>query len=52
MEDCKNRVVTTVFLKPGYIKDGSTDSNIFYERIYLNKDDKVSRVVQYGRPTE
>ena len=52
IEDSKNRVVTTVFSETRYIKDGSTDSQIFYERIYLNKDDKVSRVVQYGRPTE
>lgn len=52
MEDSKNRVVTTVFSETRYIKDGSTDSQIFYERIYLNKDDKVSRVVQYSRPTE
>ena len=52
LEDSKIRVVTTVFSETRYIKDGSTDSNIFYERIYLNKNDKVSRVVQYSRPTE
>ena len=52
MEDSKVRVVTTVFSETRYIKDGSTDSHIFYERIYLNKNDKVSRVVQYGRPTK
>ena len=52
MEDSKNRVVTTVFTETRYVKDGSTDSHTFYERIYLNKNDKVSRVVQYSRPTE
>ena len=52
MEDSKIRVVTTVFSETRYVKDGSKDSHTFYERIYLNKNDKVSRVVQYSRPTE
>ena len=52
MEDSKDRVVTTVFSETRYIKDGSTDSNNFYERIYLNEKDKVTRVVQFSRPTK
>ena len=52
MEDSKDRVVTTVFSEIRYKKDGSTDSNNFYERIYLNEKDKVTRVVQFSRPTQ
>ena len=52
MEDTKDRVVTTVFSEIRYKKDGSTDSNNFYERIYLNEKDKVTRVVQFSRPTK
>ena len=52
MEDSKDRVVTTVFSEIRYKKDGSTDSNNFYERIYLNEKDKVTRVVQFSRPTK
>ncbi len=52
MEDSKDRVVTTVFSETRYKKDGSTDSNNFYERIYLNERDKVTRVVQFSRPTK
>jgi len=51
MEDSKDRVVTTVFSEIRYKKDGSTDSNNFYERIYLNENNKVTRVVQFSRPT-
>ena len=52
MEDSKDRVVTTVFSEIRYKKDGSTDSNNFYERIYLNENDKITRVVQFSRPTQ
>ena len=52
MEDSKDRVVTTVFSEIRYKKDGSTDSNNFYERIYLNEKDKITRVVQFSRPTK
>ena len=51
IENSKDRVVTTVFSEIRYKKDGSTDSNNFYERIYLNENDKVTRVVQFSRPT-
>lgn len=52
MEDSKDRVVTTVFSETRYVKDGSTDSQNFYERIYINENDKITRVVQFSRPTE
>ncbi len=51
MEDSDDRLVATVFLETRYVKDGTTDSNNFYERIYLNKNNKVTRVVQFSRPT-
>ena len=35
IENSKDRVVTTVFSEIRYKKDGSTDSNNFYERIYF-----------------
>ena len=50
MEGSENRVVTTAFSETRYVKDGSTDSIMFYERLYINKEDQLVRVVQYSRP--
>ena len=50
MEGSKNRVVTTMFTEARYVKDGTVDSINFYERLYLNEDDKIVRVVQFSRP--
>ena len=35
MEDSEGRLVTTAFTETRYIKDGSTETNIFYERLYI-----------------
>ena len=51
MEGSKNRVVTTMFSESRYVKDGTVDSINFYERLYLNENDKIVRVVQFSRPT-
>jgi len=51
MEGSKNRVVTTMFTEARYVKDGTVDSINFYERLYLNENDKIVRVVQFSRPT-
>ncbi len=50
MEGSKNRVVTTMFTEARYVKDGTVDSINFYERLYLNENDKIVRVVQFSRP--
>ena len=50
MEDSDGRLVTTAFTETRFIKDGSTETNIFYERLYINEQDLISRVVQYSRP--
>ena len=50
MEDSDGRLVTTAFTETRYVKDGSTETNIFYERLYINEQDQISRVVQYSRP--
>jgi len=50
MEDSKNRVVTTAFTETRYIKDGTSESINYYERLYINEQDKIMRVVQYSRP--
>jgi len=50
IEGSKNRVVTTMFTETRFIKDGTQESTNFYERLYLNKDSKIVRVVQYSRP--
>ena len=50
MEDAEGRLVTTAFTETRYIKDGSTETNIFYERLYINEQDLIARVVQYSRP--
>ena len=50
MEDSDGRLVTTAFTETRYVKDGSTETNIFYERLYINEQDQIARVVQYSRP--
>ena len=50
MEDSGNRVVTTAFTETRYVKDGTSESINFYERLYINEQDKIMRVVQYSRP--
>jgi len=50
MEDSKNRVVTTAFTETRYVKDGTSESINFYERLYINEQDQIMRVVQYSRP--
>ena len=50
VEDSDARIVTTAFTETRYIKDGSTETNIFYERLSINEEDQIVRVVQYSRP--
>ena len=50
MEDSEGRLVTTAFTETRYIKDGSTETIIFYERLYIDEQDQIARVVQYSRP--
>ena len=50
LEDSDGRIVTTAFSETRYIKDGSTEKNIFYERLSINEQDQIDRVVQYSRP--
>ena len=50
LEDSKVRVVTTAFNEKRYVNDGTVESINFYERLYINADNKISRVVQYSRP--
>ena len=50
LEDSDSRIVTTAFTETRYIKDGSTETNIFYERLSINEQDQIVRVVQYSRP--
>ena len=51
LEDSERRVVTTVFSEKRFVKDCTVESVNFYERLYLNADDKISRVVQFSRPS-
>ena len=51
LEDSDGRIVTTAFSETRYIKDGSTETNIFYERLSINEQDQIDRVVQYSRPS-
>lgn len=50
LEDSDGRIVTTAFSETRYIKDGSTETIIFYERLSINEQDQIDRVVQYSRP--
>ena len=50
MEDSDGRLVTTAFTETRYIKDSSTETIIFYERLYIDEQDQIARVVQYSRP--
>jgi hypothetical protein len=51
IEGSKNRVVTTMFTETRFIKNNTQESINFYERLYLNENSKIVRVVQYSRPT-
>lgn len=51
MEGSKNSVVTTMFTETRYLKNSTQESINFYERLYLNENSKIVRVVQYSRPT-
>ena len=50
LEGSKARVVATVFNEKRYVNDGNVESINFYERLYINADDKIFRIVQYSRP--
>jgi hypothetical protein len=51
MEGSKNSVVTTMFTENRFLKNSTQESINFYERLYLNENSKIVRVVQYSRPT-
>jgi hypothetical protein len=51
MEGSKNSVVTTMFTETRFLKNSTQESINFYERLYLNENSKIVRVVQYSRPT-
>jgi hypothetical protein len=50
MEGSKNSVVTTMFTETRFLKNSTQESINFYERLYLNENSKIVRVVQYSRP--
>lgn len=51
MDGSTVRFVETSFNETTYSKDGSSESKGVYERLYINKQDKISRVVQWHRPS-
>ena len=51
IEGSNNSVVTTMFTETRFVNDGTQESTNFYERLYLNEESKIVRVVQYSRPT-
>ena len=52
IEGSNNSVVTTMFTETRFVNDGTQESTNFYERLYLNEESKIVRVVQYSRPTK
>ena len=40
-----------MFTETRFVNDGTQESTNFYERLYLNEESKIVRVVQYSRPT-
>jgi hypothetical protein len=51
MEGTSVRFVQTSFNETTYLKDGSSKSVGVYEKLYINTDNKISRVVQWHRPS-
>ena len=51
MDGSTVRFVETSFNETTYSKDGSSESKGVYERLYINKQEKISRVVQRHRPS-
>jgi hypothetical protein len=51
MEGTNVRFVETSFSETTYLKDGTSKSVGVYEKLYINTDNKISRVVQWHRPT-
>ena len=51
MEGTNVRFVETSFSETTYLKDGTSLSVGVYEKLYINTDNKISRVVQWHRPT-
>ena len=51
MEGTNVRFVETSFNETTYSKDGSSKSVGVYEKLYINTDNKISRVVQWHRPS-
>ena len=51
MEGTNVRFVETSFNETTYLKDGSSKSVGVYEKLYINTDNKISRVVQWHRPS-
>ena len=51
MDGSSVRFVETSFNETTYSKDGSKETKGVYERLYINEEDKISRVVQWHRPS-
>ena len=51
MDGSSVRFVETSFNETTYSKDGSKETIGVYERLYINEEDKISRVVQWHRPS-
>jgi hypothetical protein len=50
MEETPNRIVTTMLEETRFKKDGTNNRYIYYERLYLNKENITIRLVHYSRP--
>ncbi len=50
LEETNYNVVHAGISEKRFYKDGSTESILFYEKIWFNNEDKISRVVQWMRP--
>ena len=50
LEETNSNVVHVGIDEDRYYKDGTTESILFFEKIWFNKDDKITRVVQWMRP--
>ena len=50
LEETNSNVVHAGISEKRFYKDGSTESILFYEKIWFNNEDKISRVVQWMRP--
>ena len=52
LEDSNWGIVDAAFREDRFVKDGTVESDYFFERFIINNDGEIVRVVQWSRPVD